>query len=159
MRNTILMLLAGALALCGCSRTYESGLLGLEYEPPRGFELLNEQQGPPALARFSKGLELRSAEAKLPEISEAHLDAILRQAWKASGTEGEPGEVVSARVGTVRNLPVARYALREGGSRTLVYVVPHDARFVLVRLTTSESAYAQLESLVERSLGSLKLRD
>jgi hypothetical protein len=157
MRTLSLALLAGVLALTGCSRTYDSELLGLKYEPPRGFDFLEEKPGPPRLARFSKGLELLSADTALPAVEEAHLADILQKAWRSSGMPAEPGNVISSRVGTLHSAPVARYALHDGGSRTLLYVVPRGASFLMVRFTSSDAGYAQLESLVERSLGSLRL--
>jgi hypothetical protein len=133
-----------------CSRHLESNALGLRYEPPPGMALRAEEPGPPAVARFEGGLELRSVEGPSPR-----LDAAPEEVLGAAGVP-VPGTRLTATQGTLDAGPVARYEFQQGTSRTLVYFLPRPERFVLVLYTAPERDYGKGSSRVERSLSTLK---
>jgi hypothetical protein len=141
------------LLLCavGCSRGVTSRVLGVEYEPPSGMGLIAEEAGPPAVARFEKGLELRAVKGTAPAL-DAGPEAVLT----AAGLE-VPGRVVQDSRGTLPAGPVARYELSRDGARTLVYFLPRKDGFVLVTFSAPERDYGTLSARVERSLSTLKL--
>lgn len=157
MRRASFALVAGILALGACSRTYESKLLALSYEPPKGFEFVEERPGPAPRAVFSNGLELVSVAGSLPEIEEGSLPEVLRLALTALG-ENPAADALSSRTGDVRGMPVARYSLRARQARVLLYVIPHGERFLVVRLEAGEAAYPKLEQRVDLSLASLRFK-
>ncbi len=128
----------------------ESQTLGLQYEPPPKMALRAEEPGPPAVARFEGGLELRSVEGKPPA-----LDAPPEQVLGAAGVP-VPGRQVNATQGTLTAGPVARYEFQQGTSRTLVYFLPRPERFVLVLYTAPERDYGPGSARVELSLSTLK---
>jgi hypothetical protein len=128
----------------------ESPALGLQYEPPPGMALRAEESGPPAVARFEGGLELRSVEGKPPA-----LDAAPEQVLGAAGVP-VPGKQLNATQGTLTAGPVARYEFQQGTSRTLVYFIPRPERFVLVLYSAPERDYGPGSARVERSLSTLK---
>ena len=151
------LVIAGLLTLAGCSRGYESDLLGLRFEPPASMKLQREEAGPPPVAFFSSGLELRSIPGKPPSVAESHLRQTLEELRSSSGVS-LPGELVSARAGTLPAGTVARYELETENARTLVYVVPASDRYVLLTLTAPDSEYGRLQNQFERSLSTLTLR-
>jgi hypothetical protein len=128
----------------------ESTALGLQYEPPPGMTLSAEEPGPPAVARFEGGLELRSVEGVPPKL-EAPPEEVLGAAGLAV-----PGTRVNATQGTLDAGPVARYEFQKGPSRTLVYFLPRPERFVLVLYSAPERDYGKGSLKVERSLSTLK---
>jgi hypothetical protein len=141
------------LLLCctiACSRQMESAALGLQYEPPSGMALRAEEPGPPAVARFEGGLELRSVEGPPPA-----LEAPPEEVLAAAGVSG-PGTRVNAAQGTIDAGPVGRYEFKQGTSRTLVYFLPRPERFVLVLYSAPERDYGSGSSKVERSLSTLR---
>jgi hypothetical protein len=141
------------LLLCAaCSRPYSSPLLGLEYEPPSGMALVGEEQGPPAVARFGRGLTLYS----VPGLTLA-ADAPPEEVLQAAGLE-VAGTRMSARTGSVAAGPVGRYEYKAADGRTLVYYLPLQDRGVLVHFRAPEQEYGALSAQVERSLGALKRR-
>lgn len=146
-----------ALLLCGCSKPYQSERLALTYEPPSGFEFVGEDAGPPAVARFGGGLEIRSVPQALSPTDVAP-ERILEQALEAAHVQSG-GKVLTAREGSIGSAHVLRYTLKGNGQRSLIYVVPRPSRFLLVTLTAPEDTYGSAEIKVERSLGSLQLRD
>lgn len=135
----------------GCSSTYESAEMKIRYQPPRGVKLVEEQPGPPRVARFTSGIEMRSVEAAPPEIDEDQLDALLSRLGAADGI------VQSARVGTLRQHKTVRWAMRKGDKRSIIYFVPAGKRYLLLTLTAPASRFAALETRFERSLASLYL--
>lgn len=143
--------------LCGCSKPYKSERLALTYEPPSGFELIGEDAGSPAVARFGGGLEIRSVPQSLSPTDVAP-ERILDQALQAAQVPAG-GKVLTAREGSIGSAHVLRYTLKGSGQRSLIYVVPRPSRFLLVMLTAPEDTYGAAEIKVERSLGSLQLRD
>jgi len=148
-RSALLPLLLLSCAVA-CSRRMESTALGLQYEPPPGMALSAEEPGPPAVARFEGGLELRSVEGAPPKL-EAPPEEVLGAAGLAV-----PGTRVNATQGTLDAGPVARYEFQKGPSRTLVYFLPRPERFVLVLYTAPERDYGKGSLRVERSLSTLK---
>lgn len=150
-----LVLPALLLGLSACSSRYESALLRLSYEPPSGVKLVGERVGPPAVARFSSGLELYSVPSGPLDLEEARLETTLQEALAAAGTT-VPGKLTSRRAGSIQTGPVARFELKDGTSRTLIYLIPLQGRFLLVRLTAGEADYGTLGAAVERSLSSLR---
>jgi hypothetical protein len=148
-RSTLLSLLLLSLTVA-CSRRLDSTALGLQYEPPSGMALRTEEPGPPAVAHFNGGLELRSVEGKPPA-----LDAPPEEVLLAAGVP-VPGNRVNATQGTLPAGPVARYEFQKGGSRTLVYFLPRPERSVLVLYTAPERDYGPGSSRVELSLSTLK---
>jgi hypothetical protein len=150
MNRSALSLLAVLLA-AGCSRPVSSQALGLEYEPPSGVKFASEEPGPPAVARFEGGLELRSVPGTPPAL-EATPEAVL-------GAAGVPlpGKVMNTSQGTLPAGPVARYEFLQGDARTFVYFLPRPDRFVLITFTAPERDYGPRSGRVERSLSTLKL--
>lgn len=142
------LLLCCALA---CSRKLESNTLGLQYEPPSGMALSTEEPGPPAVARFDGGLEVRS----VPGKGAPRLDSPPEDVLGAAGIP-VPGRRLNATQGTLPAGPVARYEFQQGTSRTLVYFLPLEDRFVLVLYTAPERDYGPGSARVERSLSTLK---
>lgn len=133
-----------------CSRKLESSALGLQYEPPSGMALRAEEPGPPAVAHFEGGLELRSVQGAPPKLETAP-EEVLGAAGLAV-----PGRRLNATQGTLPAGPVARYEFQQGTSRTLVYFLPLADRSVLVLYTAPERDYGPGSSRVERSLSTLK---
>ncbi|HEX8701434.1 MAG TPA: hypothetical protein VF815_21585 [Myxococcaceae bacterium] len=150
MRPFALSLLALLLAV-GCSRPVSSQTLGLEYEPPSGVTLSSEQPGPPAVARFEGGLELRSVPGTPPAL-DASPEAVL-----AAAGLSVPGKVVNSAQGTLTAGPVGRYEFKQGDTWTLVYFLPRPERFVLVTFSAPSQDYGKRSARVERSLSTLKL--
>jgi hypothetical protein len=135
----------------GCSRPVSSQVLGLEYEPPSGVKLASEEAGPPAVARFEGGLELRSVPGTPPPL-EAAPEVVLGAAGVLV-----PGKVMNTSQGTITAGPVARYEFLQSGTRTLVYFLPRPDRFVLISFAASEHGYGPRSGKVERSLSTLRL--
>lgn len=150
MRAIALSLLLLPLAL-GCSRPLSSQALGLEYEPPSGVKFTSEEAGPPAVAHFEGGLELRSVPGTPPP-----LDAAPEAVLGAAGVP-VPGKVMNTSRGSIDAGPVARYEYLQGGARTLVYFLPRPDRFVLLTFTAPERDFGPRSGRVERSLSTLKL--
>lgn len=150
MRLPALSLLA-LLLVVGCSRPFSSQALGLEYAPPSGVTFDAEEAGPPAVARFKGGLELRSVPGTPPPL-EAAPEVVLG----AAGVP-VPGRGVNRSQGTLPVGPVARYEFQQGEVRTLVYFLPRPDRFVLVTFTAPERDYGPRSAKVELSLSTLKL--
>jgi hypothetical protein len=143
--------LLALLLVAGCSRPVSSQALGLEYEPPSGVKFDSEEAGPPAVARFQGGLELRSVPGTPPPL-EATPEVVLG----AAGVP-VPGRVVTTSQGTLSAGAVARYEFQQGETRTFVYFLPRPDRFVLITFTAPERDYGPRSSRVERSLSTLKL--
>lgn len=139
------------LLVVGCSRPVSSQALGLEYEPPSGVKLASEEPGPPAVARFEGGLELRSVPGTPPPL-EASPEAVLGAAGVTM-----PGKVMNTSQGTLPAGPVARYEFLQGDSRTFMYFLPRPDRFLLISFTAPERDYGPRSGRVERSLSTLKL--
>jgi hypothetical protein len=135
----------------GCSSPVSSQALGLEYEPPSGVKFTSEEAGPPAVARFEGGLELRSVPGTPPPL-EATPDVVLG----AAGVP-VPGTVMTHTPGSISAGPVARYEFKQGESRTLVYFLPRPDRFVLLTFTAPERDFGPRSGKVERSLSTLRL--
>ncbi|MCY1075329.1 hypothetical protein [Archangium lansingense] len=147
-RSTLLLWLLLSCAVA-CSRKTELNTLGLQYEPPSGMALLTVEPGPPAVARFEGGLELRSVEGSTPKVT-APPEGIL-----ASAGVPIPGKRLNSTDGTLPAGPVARYEFQQGTSRTLMYLLPLENRFVLVLYTAPERDYGPGSARVERSLSTL----
>jgi len=135
----------------GCSRPLSSQALGLEYEPPSGVKFTSEEAGPPTVARFEGGLELRSVPGPPPPLGAAP-EAVLG----AAGLQ-VPGKVMNTSQGSITAGPVARYEFQQGEARTLVYFLPRPDRFVLLTFTAPERDFGPRSGRVERSLSTLKL--
>lgn len=136
----------------GCSRSISSQELGVQYEPPSGMSLGSVEAGPPALARFKGGLELRAVRG-VPPALDAGPEVVLGAAGLTV-----PGRLLQGSEGTLPAGPVARYEFTQsGGARTLVYFVPRKDGFVLVTFSASERDYGALSARVERSLSSLRM--
>lgn len=141
-----------------CTKPYESQALALSYQPPRGAKLLEEVSGKVTVARFEKGIELRSAQAKLPAPSEETLEALFEQALGA--VELAPlGRRQSARVGTLKAGAVARFEFKAPDGRTLVYVLPRSNRVLVASLSAAEAEYSRTENAFELSMASLAPKD
>ncbi|MET0403316.1 MAG: hypothetical protein ABW123_12970 [Cystobacter sp.] len=134
----------------GCSRKLESSVLGLQYEPPPGMALRSEQAGPPAVAAFDGGLEVRSVEGAPPRLDVEPEEVLTRAGLTV------PGRRLNLTQGTLPAGPVARSEFQQGSSRTLVYLLPREDRFVLVVYTAPERDYGPGSARVERSLSTLK---
>lgn len=143
----VLVLLAS-----GCSRGFESRPLGLRYTPPSGMALEREEVGPPGLVRFGDGLELRSVPGAPPALERASIETILQRA----GVE-PAGPILNAQEGSLSAGKVLRFELGDRNDRELYYVVPREARFVLVRFRAPLDRYGQLSAKVERSLSTLQV--
>lgn len=138
-----------------CQRAYESPALSLRYEPASGVRLLDESAGPPAVAHFTGGLEIRSVTGALPPLEEKQLDSVLTLALTRAGRT-VAGTVAASQAGTMHTGPVARYEIKDGKQRTLVYLVPLGGRFLVITLTADVADYVRTESTFERTLHSLK---
>lgn len=123
----------------------------MQYEPPSGMSLRTVEAGPPGLARFEGGLELRSVRGETPALA-AGPDAVMAAAGLTV-----PGSLRKNSEGTLPAGPVARYEFfTAGDSRTLVYFVPRKDGFVLVTFSAPERDYGALSARVERSLSTLR---
>jgi hypothetical protein len=109
-----------------------------------------EEPGPPAVARFEGGLEVRAVEGRPPA-----LDAPPEEVLGAAGV-AVPGRRMNSSQGTLLAGPVARYEFQQGASRTLVYFLPRPERFLLVLYSAPERDYGAGSARVERSLSTLK---
>jgi hypothetical protein len=114
-------------------------------------KLASEEAGPPAVARFEGGLELRSVPGTPPPL-EAAPEVVLGAAGMPV-----PGKVMNTSQGTITAGPVARYEFLQGGTRTLVYFLPRQERFVLISFAAAERDYGPRSGKVERSLSTLRL--
>jgi hypothetical protein len=130
--------------------------MGIRYQPPRGFKLVSEVPGPPAVAVFSSDLEIRSIPAATTKIDAAPLAELLAETF-AGAKMPAPGRIISAKTGTLPAGPVVRYELERPGERSLVYLIPDERRRVVVSFSASESRYRELATRVETSLASLRL--
>ncbi|MBI5547390.1 MAG: hypothetical protein HY901_26200 [Deltaproteobacteria bacterium] len=138
----------------GCSGAYDSPEMKVRYQPPHGTRLLEEQPGPPRVARFSSGLEIRSVNAQPPAIEEGKLEALLAQV-----SPGIKGDIINARMGTLDAGRVVRWSIKEAEGRTLIYYLPRTDRYLVLSLSAPDSRFATLESQFELSLATLKIRD
>ena len=153
----ILAIIGACGLLAACAGPYESAALKLQYEPPRGTTLVEEQAGPPAVARFTSGLEIRSVPETAPAIEEGNLEALYAQIANKAGLPAR-GVLATARPGRIPAGPVVRFSLKERGSRSLVYFLAAGERFLVLSLTSPEARAAAQETGFERSLASLRLR-
>ena len=149
-----LVVAAAAFWLGACSNALDSAALGIHYEPPSGVKLTSEEPGPPVVARFSGGLEIRGAPGSLPKPEQDNLAAILQQALEKAGVPALTTPTSDARAGTCALGPVARYETR-GTKPMLIYVIPQGAQFILM-LFQADSTDGKAEAQFERSLGSLR---
>lgn len=150
MRPSLLAVVTWVLAV-GCSRPVSSQALGLEYEPPSGVTLSTEEVGPPAVARFAGGLELRSVPGTPPAL-EATPEAVLGAAGVSM-----PGKRVNSAQGTLAAGPVGRYEFKQADTWTLIYFLPRPDRFLLITFSAPSQDYGQRSARVERSLSTLRL--
>ena len=150
MRHRALWLL-GVLLTVGCSRPVSSQALGLEYQPPSGVTFTSEEAGPPAVARFAGGLEMRSVPGTPPPL-DASPEAVLSAAGLSM-----PGKLVKSAQGTLTAGPVGRYEFKQEDTWTLVYFLPRPDRFLLITFSAPSQDYGRLSSRVEQSLSTLKL--
>jgi hypothetical protein len=158
MPRILALAVAAAFASVGCSNVYDSAAMGVHYKPPRGVQLLHEQPGPPTLAQFEDGLELRSVPGDAVAVDESKLATLLAEVCPKAGVDCG-GEVMSSRIGTVGTKAVARYTIKSGDNKRLVYYIPHGKRFLLLTFTATAGHYADVENHVELSLASLKFKD
>lgn len=147
-RSVLLWVLLLSCAVA-CSRRMDSSVLGVRYDPPSGMAPAGEEAGPPAVARFEGGLELRSVAGVPPKLDAAPEDVL------AAAGMAVPGTKLNATQGTLPAGPVARYEFQQSGSRTLVYFIPRPDRFLLVLYTAPERDYGPASARVERSLSTL----
>jgi hypothetical protein len=141
----------GLLLAVGCSRPVSSQALGLEYQPPSGVTFTAEEAGPPAVARFSGGLEMRSVPGTPPELN-ASPEAVLGAAGVSM-----PGRLLNSAQGTLTAGPVGRYEFKQEDTWTLVYFLPRPDRFLLITFSAPSQDYGKRSARVEQSLASLKL--
>jgi hypothetical protein len=148
--------LCGALLALGlgCNGAYESAEMKLRYQPPHGVKLVEEQPGPPRVARFSSGFEIRSVDAAPPAIDPDKLDDLLPQV-----SPGMTGSLISSRAGELAAGKVVRFTLKDADKRSLIYFLPLSKRYVVLTLTAPENRYAELETQLELSLSSLHVHD
>jgi hypothetical protein len=145
-----------AAASAGCSRLYESPVLWIRYQPPRGFKFVAEESGPLPTARFSPDLEIRSIPGAPGKLDEDTLAKLLAETLSAASLPA-PGRIVSSRVGTLPAGPVARYVADYPSGHALIYVIPDKDRRLLVTFTANDPRYAELETRVEMSLATLRI--
>ena len=150
MSRSALLLLALVWTV-GCARPVTSQALGLEYQPPSGVQLSSEEVGPPAVAHFEGGLEMRSVPGKPPAL-ESPPEVVL-----AAAGVPVPGTVVNTAQGNLLAGPVARYEFQQGDAWTFAYFLPRADRFLLITFTAPERDYGPRSSRLERSLSTLKL--
>lgn len=144
------------LLLAGCSNRFESAGMKVRYQPPRGVELSAESAGLPRVASFTGGIELRSVQASPPAIDEGALAPLFQTVTGAAGLQ-VPGTVTDSRLGSIPAGKVVRWAVRDAGSRSLVYFLPAGDRFLVLRLESPDAGADRRENQFELSLSSLKL--
>ena len=150
------MLLLGLLALGCSSNQYEGGGLGLKWKPPDGVKLLKEVvDGQVTAASFSNGVELRRVDSDALPTS-GNLGELKNQILAASRASA-PGEVQSARAGSIPAGPVARWETLQGDDRTLLYYLPANDHYLVLTLTTSPNAFDRKANKLELSLSTLHL--
>ncbi|HEY3449509.1 MAG TPA: hypothetical protein VGK67_24360 [Myxococcales bacterium] len=143
-----------ALGLIGCSNEFESAEMKVRYHPPRGVKFVDEVPGPPRVAHFSSGLEIRSVDTPPPAYQEDKLEDLL----KVVSPEAS-GAIISARPGSLDAGKVVRWTLKEEGRRTIVYFVPRTTRYLVISMSASEGRYSDAENQLELSLSSLRVKD
>lgn len=153
-KMTLAWAAVAALGLIGCSSEFESAEMKVRYHPPRGVKLVEEKAGPPRVAQFSSGFEIRAVESAPPAYQEDKLEDLL----KVIAPDAQ-GAIISARPGSLDAGKVVRWALKDEAGRTLVYFVPRSGRYLVLTLRASEGRYSQLENDLELSLASLHVRD
>jgi hypothetical protein len=140
----------------GCSRDYDSPLLGISWTPPAGTRLVEEAPGPVPHATFDDGAAWYRLGAAFP-LDEATLKDQLPNVLAAAGVAAG-GSVGSAKLGTLPAGSVARYELSGGGGHTLVYVIPQGAGTLLLLFRAPSARYGSASAALERSLAQLRLR-
>lgn len=145
------------LSTSGCSREVDSPALGIRFEPPSRMKFVSERAEPVPTAIFESGLELRAVKQPLPAGDAASLTAMLEQAAREAQLSLK-GEVQSSKRGTIPAGEVARYELSDAKTRTLLYVIRGEGRYVVLILNAPKDDYAPLESQVERALSTLRFR-
>jgi hypothetical protein len=118
-------------------------------------QLITEEAGVPAVARFHGGLELRVVPGVALPIG-TPVEQVL-----AAGNLEVPGTLKSAKVARLQVGPIGRYELAAGTGaktlRTLVYHVPLEGRTLLVTLMPPPG-WDWEEARVEASLDTLRSR-
>lgn len=152
----IQMLAVVALAFVACADEYHSTTMQLQLQPPRGSALVEERDGPPRLARFSNGLEIYSVQKQPMTIDSGRLDQLLEQAAEGAGV-GVAGDIVTSRSGDRQTGPAAQWVLRERDTRTIVYYLMGNGRYVLVVQRCPEAQFADAAIQLELAVGSIRL--
>ena len=153
---------ARAVVVCtlawGCTSTYISAILGVRYEPPSDVKIVDETPGPPAVARFSGGVEMRAVGSPLPALDPRQVEELLPHVVQEAKIVLPAGKLVSAKVGSLPVGPVARYDVKGAQERVLLYVIPDGERFLTLSLTVPAGDDGRREARFERSLASLALK-
>ena len=147
--------LAAVLVLIGCKGDeVKSSAHRLSLKPPRGVTLTTET---PEGLSFSGGVEVRSVAGAPPALGEeGQLDSLLLTAL--AGAKVQPlDKRISGRLGDIPAGKVARWVMAGHGQRALHYYLPLQGRYLLISMTTSESAFGARESQLDLSLSSLKI--
>jgi hypothetical protein len=146
---TLWLLLSCSVA---CSREFFSPGVGVRYEPPSGMAFVAEESGAAMVARFEGGLEVISVPGPAPRPDEEPVNVL-----RAGGLATPGQRLLNTTQGTLPAGTVTRYEFQQGATRTLVYLIPRDDRFVLVVYSAPEQDYGPGLARVERSLSTLKL--
>lgn len=152
----IQMLAVAALAFVACADEYHSTTLQLQIQPPRGSSIVEEVEGPPRLARFTNGLEIYSVQHQPMSIDSGRLADLLDLATVGAGV-AVAGDIVTSRSGDRNTGPAAQWVLRERDTRTIIYYLMGNGRYVLVVQRCPESQFADTAIQLELAMGSIRL--
>lgn len=148
---------AALLLTLGCSSgPYESATLRLSWKLPRGAALLDEQAGPPRVARFSGGLSVTQLEGSPLPVGAGEVSAVQQAVQQQLG--GAELTPLTCVPGNLPAGPVARLLFKRGSRRVLAYYLPDRDRALLLVLEQEAAASGPAENHFERSLSSLALR-
>lgn len=155
--KSLLCAMAVAALLCGCSRELHAKEVGFAFEPPKTMKLRSEVKGPPAIATFENGLEIRSVTGTLPGLAAGELLPVLAQVKQEAKLE-LPQTVSSLKGGSIPAGPVARFELKDERTHALLYVVQGEGRYLTVLLTAPKREFDARVNLLERAMSSLQFR-
>jgi hypothetical protein len=121
-------------------------------------KVVEEGPGPPAVARFTGGVELRSVSSPLPDLDPRQVEDLLPHVVQEGKLAFPGARLVSAKVGSLPVGPVARFDLKGEQDRVLLYVIPDGERFLVIWLTVPAGDDGRREARFERSLASLSFK-
>lgn len=91
-------------------------------------------------------------------MNEKELESLLVHALREAKATPPAERITSARLGSLPVGAVARYDLKSPSNTALVYLIPGDARFLVVMLSVPAGEDGRMEGKFERSLASLRFK-